>query len=281
MRFRRPTKTRSQFRGQIHSGPRLRRRAHPRRPLRRRSPVRPQFDGRDRPAPNPFEGAPATHPTAEPIQVRSSGGVTSGHATAAGFWQETDDQGRPGAWFLFVEKDGLYEGRFVKMFRQPGEGEMILTCAKCTGDQKDAPMLGLTIVKGMKRHGNKYADGSILDPRDGTVYHAQMELSDGRAATLGARLSGHSASWPDANLDPAAGRRDRARRHSRGLRRAGSDAEVKLYRRRPERAAGCDIPGQSDQPPASHSKFDDLAGDRVLVSGDRPEREELRIAVVA
>ena len=71
-------------------------------------------------------------------------------------------------------------------------------------------MQGLTIVKDMKRNGNKYADGSILDPRDGTVYHAQMELSAGRAATRGARLSGHSASWPDTNLDPAAGRCDGA-----------------------------------------------------------------------
>ena len=111
------------------------------------------------------------------------------------------------------------------MFKEPGEQELILTCEKCTGDQKDASMMGLTIVKGMKRYGNKYADGTILDPRDGTVYHAQMELSDGRAATLGAGLSGHSASWPDANLDPAAGRCDRARRHSRGS--VGPDATPK------------------------------------------------------
>jgi hypothetical protein len=89
------------------------------------------------------------------------------------------------------------------------------------GDQKDAPMMGLTIVKGMKRNGNKYAGGSILDPRDGTVYHAQMELSADGQQLFGAGLSGHSASWPDSNLDPAAGRCDGAGRHSRGLRRAG------------------------------------------------------------
>jgi uncharacterized protein (DUF2147 family) len=132
------------------------------------------------------------------------------HKTAAGLWQETDDQGRPGAWFLFVEKDGLYEGRFVKMFKQPGEQEMILTCRKCTGDQKDAPMIGLTIVKGMKRDGNDYTGGTILDPRDGTVYHAQMQLSaDGEQlfvrGYLGIPLLGQTQTWtrlPDDAIAP-------------------------------------------------------------------------------
>ena len=57
-----------------------RRRTHPKPPLRRRA--------------HPETAAPASND----------------HTTAAGFWQETDDQGRAGAWFLFVEKDGLYEG---------------------------------------------------------------------------------------------------------------------------------------------------------------------------
>ena len=177
------------------------------------------------PRPNPFRtAAPASSPsnTAAPAPNSSKAAAPTpspsksetpaayDHSTAAGFWQETDDQGRPGAWFLFVEKDGLYEGRFVKMFKQPGEGEMILTCAKCMGDQKDAPMLGLTIVKGMKRHGNAYEGGSILDPRDGTVYHAQMELSDDGQQLfvrgyLGIPLLGQTQTWtrlPDDAIAP-------------------------------------------------------------------------------
>ncbi len=38
--------------------------------------------------------------------------------------------------------------------------------------------MGLTLFWGMKRDGLKYTDGSVLDPRDGTVYHAQMDLSE-------------------------------------------------------------------------------------------------------
>jgi uncharacterized protein (DUF2147 family) len=167
------------------------------------------------PAPSPSKAAaptPSPSKTAAPTpnSTKTESPAAYDHNTAAGFWQETDDQDRPGAWFLFVEKDGLYEGRFVKMFKQPGEQEQFLTCQKCTGDQKDAPMMGLTIVKGMKRSGNKYADGTILDPRDGTVYHAQMTLSeDGQQLSvrgyLGIPLLGQTQIWtrlPDDAIAP-------------------------------------------------------------------------------
>jgi uncharacterized protein (DUF2147 family) len=167
------------------------------------------------PRPNPFRTAapaPSSSNTAVPTPspAKTEAPVAYDHNTAAGFWQETDDQGRLGAWFLFVEKDGLYEGRFVKMFKQPGEQQAILTCQKCTGDQKDALMMGLTIVKGMKRNGAKYAGGTILDPRDGTVYHAQMEVSaDGQQlfvrGYLGIPLLGQTQIWtrlPDDAMAP-------------------------------------------------------------------------------
>lgn len=131
--------------------------------------------------------------------------------TASGFWKQTDDDGHVGGWFLFEEKNGVFEGRLVKMFKRPGETKIVKTCQKCEGDQKDAPMLGLTIVKGMKRDGNKYEEGSILDPRDGSVYHAEMELSpDGQKlyvrGYLGIPLFGQTQTWtrlPDNVLAPA------------------------------------------------------------------------------
>lgn len=177
------------------------------------------------PAPIPSEtAAPATNPsktaaplpnqdkTATPAPIPSETAAPAPHQykTAAGFWQETDDQGHVGAWFLFVEKNGLYEGRFVKLFKQPGEQRQFQTCERCTGDQKDAPMLGLTLVKGMKRNGYKYDGGTILDPRDGTVYHAQMEVSaDGEQlfvrGYLGIPLLGQTQIWtrqPDDAMAP-------------------------------------------------------------------------------
>ena len=102
--------------------------------------------------------------------------------TVSGFWESDDDEGQPQAWFYFEqkEKDGPWVGHLVKGFRKPGE-KFVETCVKCAGDQKNAKMTGLAIVNGMKRDGLTYKEGTILDPRDGSVYHAEMELSaDGK-----------------------------------------------------------------------------------------------------
>jgi uncharacterized protein (DUF2147 family) len=131
--------------------------------------------------------------------------------TVTGFWQQVDNDGHVGAWFYFIEVDGLYRGRLVKMFKQPGEQKLVTVCSKCEGEQKDAPLLGLAIIKDMRRDGRKYENGTILDPRDGKVYHAQMEISpDGQKLSvrgyLGIPLLGQTQVWsrlPD-NAIPAA-----------------------------------------------------------------------------
>jgi uncharacterized protein (DUF2147 family) len=129
--------------------------------------------------------------------------VSPAHAapktSVAGLWEQTDDQGNVGAWFFFAEHGGTFEGRLVKFFPRPGD-PVVDTCVNCPGEQKNARMLGLTIVKGMKRNGLKYSDGSIMDPRDGSIYHAQMELSpDGKKLSvrgyIGIPLLGQTQVW--------------------------------------------------------------------------------------
>jgi uncharacterized protein (DUF2147 family) len=134
--------------------------------------------------------------------------------TAAGLWERVDASGRPAAWFRISDCGGVYEGQIVKIFPKPGEDPLPLRCAKCQGEQKDAPLVGLAIIKGMQRKGRAYENGTILDPRDGSVYSVRMELSpDGNQLTvrgyLGISLLGKSETWkrlPDNALEtPVAG----------------------------------------------------------------------------
>jgi hypothetical protein len=95
-----------------------------------------------------------------------------------GFWQAYNDDERPGGVFYFYEKNGLWEGRLVKAIKYPDEPAEEPLCVHCPAEKKNTPMMGLVIVWGMKRVSpTKYEDGHILDPRNGSIYNAQLEVT--------------------------------------------------------------------------------------------------------
>lgn len=104
-------------------------------------------------------------------------GIQASEATAAGLWQQTDARTRkPIAWYLISEEGEQFNGKLVKLFGASPESKSLL-CNKCEGEQKGAPLLGLTVIKSMLRDGLDYGGGTLLDPLSGVKYFGELHLS--------------------------------------------------------------------------------------------------------
>ena len=92
-----------------------------------------------------------------------------------GLWMSYDDDGKTATALVRIVKinDQLI-GQIEKVFDQQTES----ICSNCRGDRKNQPIVGLEIIRGVKMaaQNNKWSQGRILDPDDGTEYKLVMEL---------------------------------------------------------------------------------------------------------
>ena len=159
----------------------------------------------------------ATLAAAVSLSAAAWAATAGGEPSASGLWEQVDENtGKAESWFRISEKDGVYIGQIVKTFPKPGEEPADKwLCAKCEGEERNQPVLGMSLIKGMRRNGLDYENGTIMDPRDGSVYKAVMQVSpDGKQLKvrgyLGFVLLGRTQTWnrlPDNALNPSAAAR--------------------------------------------------------------------------
>jgi len=117
-----------------------------------------------------------------------------------GLWQNIDDvSGKPKALIRISESNGTLEGRIEKFFPAPNE-DPNPKCVKCEGVNKNAPAVGLIILNGLRKDGEEYTGGQILDPNNGKVYSSKVRLSDdGKTLNvrgyIGTPMLGRSQTW--------------------------------------------------------------------------------------
>jgi uncharacterized protein (DUF2147 family) len=86
-----------------------------------------------------------------------------------------------------------------KIFDQPDDDPEHL-CKECKGDRKDKPIVGMTILWGLKKDGDAWTGGEILDPKNGKIYRCKITPSaDGKSVDvrgfIGVSFIGRSQTW--------------------------------------------------------------------------------------
>lgn len=115
-----------------------------------------------------------------------------------GLWQTVDDKtGKPRGFVRLYEENGEIFGR-IESCLDPAEAKE--RCDKCSGPRKNQPVVGMVILRRMKKSGQEYSGGDILDPDTGVVYRCKFRmLEEGRKLELrgylGAPMFGRSQIW--------------------------------------------------------------------------------------
>ena len=103
--------------------------------------------------------------------------TASAQESPVGKWKSVDDVTNKEKSIIEIYEDGgkLY-GRILELLLPEDKGKI---CDKCSGADKNKPVVGMVILKGLKKDGDEYSGGTILDPKNGKTYKCLMELQDG------------------------------------------------------------------------------------------------------
>lgn len=98
--------------------------------------------------------------------------------SVVGLWQTIDDEtGEPKAIVEIDLRDGLLYGRIARLYPEEGD-DVDPLCDKCPDERRDKPIIGMTIIDGLRRKGERWGAGTILDPEKGKLYACQLWRED-------------------------------------------------------------------------------------------------------
>jgi len=127
-------------------------------------------------------------------------GLVAAADSPAGTWRTIDDKTKKERSIIRItEENGEFKGVVEQLFDQPDDDPSHL-CKECKGERKDKPIIGMTILWGLKKNGDTWAGGEILDPKNGKIYRCKMTLSkDGNSLDvrgfIGISLIGRTQTW--------------------------------------------------------------------------------------
>ena len=117
--------------------------------------------------------------------------------TVIGKWKSIDDQtGKEMGVVQIYEEDGKIYGKVIQINKAEDREKL---CNNCIGEDKDQPILGLTIIRGLTKDGHEYSGGKIVEPKHGKYYKCYITLENENKLKvrgyIGISLFGRTQYW--------------------------------------------------------------------------------------
>ncbi len=124
-------------------------------------------------------------------------GIFGAAAQVTGKWKTFDDKtGEAKSIVQIYEQDGKIYGKVIEILNPAKKNNK---CTDCKGADKDKPILGIVVIKGLTKDGNEYTDGDILDPNNGKLYSCTVKLKEKDKLDvrgyLGISMLGRTQTW--------------------------------------------------------------------------------------
>ena len=122
--------------------------------------------------------------------------------TPMGLWKTIDDESKKEKSLVRIaDAGGVLVGRIEKLLDNADKPDAV--CEKCTDERKNQPVIGLTIIRGVKPHDDDkelWEGGDILDPNNGKVYKLRLKPTQGGKRLevrgyIGMPLLGRTQTW--------------------------------------------------------------------------------------
>lgn len=118
-------------------------------------------------------------------------------APVTGTWVSIDDEtGVEKSEITLYESQGKLYGKVKRLLLPEDQGKL---CVNCKGAEKNKPIEGLVIVKGLSKDGETWTDGKIMDPANGKNYDCTISLENSNTLKvrgyLGFSFLGRTQTW--------------------------------------------------------------------------------------
>lgn len=128
--------------------------------------------------------------------------TAAAQSSPVGLWKTIDDATKAEkSQVRITEAQGVVSGRIEKLLGPDATPNAV--CEECTDDRKGKPIVGMAIIRGVKKSDETeglWDGGTILDPGNGKTYKLRLKPSeDGKKLEvrgyIGAPMFGRSQTW--------------------------------------------------------------------------------------